>query len=872
MSALYAAAAMAYFDAGWSPLPLPAGQKSPPPKGYTGPDGRTPTRPDVGGWIAEQPDANLGIRLPADVLGIDVDHYGAKRGGDTIADAEAGLGVPLPATWIATSRPGTLSGIRLYRVPEGLSWVSGLPAVDIIRHGHRYVVAWPSVHPEGRQYVWLSPDGSAADRPPTRDELAELPPAWVDYLSRPATSTADGAEVAPEAIEKALDDMPKGKPCEHVLRAAGKAAAGGNRYDGHRDAVLALIGNGRRGCPGAEAVLTNLRASYVAQVTTVGDPPRTRKVAEAEWRRMFLGKGVGAILAEPQREGCPDSLNDWEAYAAAGVPNGTPDPEADQDTDDGTDDQDTDDQADAGTEAPGTSGDPANTWQRQTLDAVLDGTHVPQVGTLMARSDGVCLLYAGLTHSIHAESESGKSLIVQAEAANVLNTGGRVLYLDFESDAVSVTRRLVDLGADREAIRERFDYRAPETAPAAGTPERAEWLALLATPYALVIIDGVTESLALLAPRDTGGDPNERIAGWLKVFPSRIARDTGAAVVLIDHVVKSTENRGRHAIGGQHKLNGLTGAAYTVDVKTQPRRGYIGEVVLRVAKDRPAGIRPHCGPPRSDRTQEAARVIFDSTGDRLQVRLEPPAQLDTDAATERPPFRPTHLMEATSRHLEANPGEHSRSAIEDALTGNRGARRTALDVLTAEGYVTCREEIHGSRTDRRYRHARPYRQTDDPQSDAYLAPDPPNGPNTAPEAETVPDPPNTETPLFPHETADPPNPPQTRPRPAPGESVAAQDTDPPNPPNPLTKGWAGGRVQATAPAADESDAEILDLAEGEVMPPAGEGERVLRGVLSDLGATGAACAGPDRCAAPGCDHGLFGTTEQWPPAEWGGAA
>ena len=51
-------------------------------------------------------------------------------------------------------------------------------------------------------------------------------------------------------------------------------------------------------------------------------------------------------------------------------------------------------------------------------------------------------VYPGLTHSVHGESESGKSLIVQAECARLVNAGQRVLYLDFESDQQSVLDRL----------------------------------------------------------------------------------------------------------------------------------------------------------------------------------------------------------------------------------------------------------------------------------------------------------------------------------------------------------------------------------------------------------------------------------------------
>ena len=54
-------------------------------------------------------------------IGIDVDHYGNKSGGDTLKALESKLG-PLPATAVSTARDDKISGIRFYRVPAGRKW------------------------------------------------------------------------------------------------------------------------------------------------------------------------------------------------------------------------------------------------------------------------------------------------------------------------------------------------------------------------------------------------------------------------------------------------------------------------------------------------------------------------------------------------------------------------------------------------------------------------------------------------------------------------------------------------------------------------------------------------------------------------------
>src|SRR4028119_474134 len=85
-------------------LLLPAGQKFPPPSGFTGEDGRWPTDEDVAGWSNRAGDAfNLALRLPDDLIGIDVDAYDDKPGGTTLADAEVRWGA-LPATYVSSAR------------------------------------------------------------------------------------------------------------------------------------------------------------------------------------------------------------------------------------------------------------------------------------------------------------------------------------------------------------------------------------------------------------------------------------------------------------------------------------------------------------------------------------------------------------------------------------------------------------------------------------------------------------------------------------------------------------------------------------------------------------------------------------------------
>jgi hypothetical protein len=189
----YGSAALGYRSRGWDGvLLLPPRCKKPPPSGYTGADGSDPSAAVVERWVRECSGGNLGLRLPLGWVGLDVDGYGGKQGAKTLAELESRLG-PLPATVISSSRDDDpVSGIRLFRaaLPPGRKWRGDLgreSGVEIIHHGYRYVVAWPSIHPEGRVYRWRNTQSV-----PLTGDCAELPPAWIEALSEPTMAQANG--------------------------------------------------------------------------------------------------------------------------------------------------------------------------------------------------------------------------------------------------------------------------------------------------------------------------------------------------------------------------------------------------------------------------------------------------------------------------------------------------------------------------------------------------------------------------------------------------------------------------------------------------------------------------------------------------------
>jgi hypothetical protein len=189
-----------YHQRGWSVMPIPPDAKKPPPTGFTGHDGAIPSYADMLAWADDKPDHNTSIRLSRDGCGIDVDNYGGKNGAATLAHAESLWGT-LPPTYYSTSRDDGESKIRLYRIPEGVELQTNiefkkpkLGGIEICQFHHRYVMCWPSIHPDtGNQYRWFAPDGTQLDGPPAFEDLPELPAAWLDALR--VDTTHNGAEL-----------------------------------------------------------------------------------------------------------------------------------------------------------------------------------------------------------------------------------------------------------------------------------------------------------------------------------------------------------------------------------------------------------------------------------------------------------------------------------------------------------------------------------------------------------------------------------------------------------------------------------------------------------------------------------------------------
>jgi hypothetical protein len=324
--------------------------------------------------------------------------------------------------------------------------------------------------------------------------------------------------------------------------------------------------------------------------------------------------------------------------------------------------------------------DQESSWKPVELKDYYDGLFQAPVATILSRSDGAGLIYQGRVHSFYGESESGKSWIAQIATAELLKTDRKVTYIDFESDALDIVNRLKALGVSRANLLQYFTYIRPDGPRDVDDPY---WKEILEPNSAtLIVIDGVTESLTMW-----GGETkdNDAITRWMRIFPRTVATASGAAVVLIDHITKNAETRGRFAIGGQAKLATIDGAAFLVEPIEVLSPGRIGSLTVRVTKDRPGFVRKSAGMYRkSDRTQEAAIVTIDSTKAQMEYIIGVPRD-EEEVKVENEHFKKLEII----TFINENPGINRR-ALNAGVKGDDGAIKTRTASLLNEGYIENR--------------------------------------------------------------------------------------------------------------------------------------------------------------------------------------
>lgn len=317
----FSATATEYRLKGWNVIPLPERKKKSPPDEVTGRNGRLATEEDHEFWKVDPKwqRGNIAIRpgnvimqdgISYEVIGIDVDGYGGKKGGKQLKKLEKLYGT-LPNTWTSSARTDGVSGIRWFLTPSGFEYM-GKPRLDgkscdsieIVQKVHRYGIVFPSWHPETKtQYYWYAtgqaPDGEHFSYEiPRCERLAVLPDEWFQFLTRNGTESTGEAPIDMEIDSGALFEWAtnnfvenRESPCRQMRLAVKKQLASIRDNTDHHDPLTRahwqLYHLGAEGHSHWQQAVSKIEKAWLAKVKE--DNVRTVFEANQEIRRSREG-------------------------------------------------------------------------------------------------------------------------------------------------------------------------------------------------------------------------------------------------------------------------------------------------------------------------------------------------------------------------------------------------------------------------------------------------------------------------------------------------------------------------------------------------------------------------------------------------------
>ena len=249
----------------------------------------------------------------------------------------------------------------------------------------------------------------------------------------------------------------------------------------------------------------------------------------------------------------------------------------------------------------------------ESLTRVITGNYTRTIPTILRRVDGECLLYSGKLSWISAPPEALKSFTMLLAALQLMQEGKSTVYLDFEDDDNTVTERLYKLiigsgienpeeVAQRWLIgpllpdgtrdKDKVLFRYKSMSGAFDSKTRAYVLKAIKRGTQLVIIDGCATALA---HANLNENDNADVNRWISAvtYPLTAA---GAAVVVIDHVVKNAQPGtggfgSRAPRGAGSKLAAVSGASLSFEVNEAASVYSEGRITIIVTKDRPGRIK-----------------------------------------------------------------------------------------------------------------------------------------------------------------------------------------------------------------------------------------------------------------------------------------
>jgi hypothetical protein len=322
--------------------------------------------------------------------------------------------------------------------------------------------------------------------------------------------------------------------------------------------------------------------------------------------------------------------------------------------------------------------------------------------SVAARKDGVCLLYRGRVNTIFGPSEAGKSWFTLACVMSVVRAGGRAVVIDMEDDENGFAARMILLGATQADV-DRVSYVRP-----LGEITAAERVTIdtVCKDADIIVVDSLDAYMALQG-QDSNHAVSVRAAGaWLKA----LAMSSNGAVLLVDHASEKGDGPAKMQMGSSAKKQFIDGATFRADRLTLWKPGSVCRTMVMVGKDRHgwAKSNAHFQSDVSDWGRMVELRMTPTISDdgswvsELELRVPPTFAEDTGADEKE--LRDTEAL--IFDHMRKHPGDWTpRTEVYRAAgdKNGRGLQPEALERLVKDGVIEHRVEKVKGREVNEYR-------------------------------------------------------------------------------------------------------------------------------------------------------------------------
>jgi len=595
------------------------------PIGFMVPDGLKSASNDVAtitAWATQSPDMNIAIATgsASNLIVLDLDY---RENGEDILDGEyelkvwlASRGIELPDTLIQKTGGG--GSHILLEFPSNISVrpvissrTNWLPGVDIRADGG-YIVAAPSQHISGEFYNWKDSTVLSVISNDLLNILSNEKRQTTGNTLSPATHSLD----VPSLMR---DGFRMGERDDGFTRLAGILRGRGDSIDSAYAITKAVWEKTDQ----VDGDYFPLATAYekVERGYKYWEAPEELSEEQISWalrsdaRATLVAEAQSATAASPLTKPQKSPMESITTKIS-GPQKGIESPFVTEETVN-TDEIDEDEEVEH---------DPTDPWD---VAGLMEGGEIErELPTMLQRGDGKCLIYPGRLHSIYGEPGHGKTWVSLHLVRERLEQGETVAYLDYDEDdgGKSMALRLRSLGVDSNLVRNHLRYLNPQ---GMGNNQIA-WIKLKDQlnewKPTLVVVDTMAPALVELGLNEKD---NAEVGAWY-AHARWLLRGLRpqAALVIIDHVVKSGEGRGRWARGAGDKLGRLH-AAYGVESTVPFSRTNPGHIRLVIAKDRGGEV---------GREGEAAAVVKfnpSDNGQKLEIIIDTPESADLSSLAQQ---------------------------------------------------------------------------------------------------------------------------------------------------------------------------------------------------------------------------------------------